>query len=172
MAESSTTTLTERLSPKRKAFLHGIFTTALEGGIGYWSRCSEYHWRRDVDDPGTADFSDLCDIDGFYATIVSASVDSDDRPFWGVFDDERENAPLRIDLEVIDRGVRLFLQYCHGYLDSNGNPAAAETHGLPEGHYWRQFVVAEATLGDGGDYDADVADEIVQWGLFGKPVYG
>jgi len=29
---------------ERLEFLHGIFTTALEGGIGYWSVCDAYHW--------------------------------------------------------------------------------------------------------------------------------
>lgn len=28
----------------RDQLLFDLFVTALEGGIGYWSECSEYHW--------------------------------------------------------------------------------------------------------------------------------
>jgi hypothetical protein len=31
----------------RDELLHAIFTTALEGGIGYWSSCSKYRWSTD-----------------------------------------------------------------------------------------------------------------------------
>src|SRR5437868_11089154 len=38
------------------------------------------------------------------------------------------------------------------------------------GSYWRQFLLADRTNGDDGDYDAIVADWIVQAGLFGEIV--
>jgi hypothetical protein len=34
----------ERCVSRRDHALNGVFTTALEGGIGYWSECSRYHW--------------------------------------------------------------------------------------------------------------------------------
>jgi hypothetical protein len=33
----------------REQALNDLFTTALEGGIGYWSACSVYRWSIDVD---------------------------------------------------------------------------------------------------------------------------
>lgn len=83
-------------------------------------------------------------------------------------DDQR----LRLDLAVVDRGAQLFVRYCRGEIDSNGHDVEeSQRVDLPDGHYWRQFVVAEATHGAEGDYDAAVADNVVQFGLFGEVVY-
>lgn len=149
------------LSKEHKTFLHGVFTTALEGGIDYWSECSSYKWSLV---PTTTP-----DIDGFYAAIRPPAEEG----CWGVFDDdESDRSAQRIDLEVIYRGVELFKDYCYGKVDGNGNPVPDDDRTpIPEDHYWRQFLVAELTRGDGGDYDAEVADLIVQFGLFGKVVY-
>lgn len=133
------------LTDSRKQFLADIFTTALEGGIGYWSRCSDYHW-------SNSDGSS--DLDGFYADIT----------------DSEDGKDYRIDRAVIQRGVGLFVRYCNGDISSDGS--AGDGKRLSDGHYWNQFLKAERTNGDGGDYDADVADNIVQFGLFGKVVYG
>lgn len=59
-----------------------IFTTALEGGIGYWSECSEYHWLNGDDE----------DYRGFFAVI---------------HDTEDEGKTYRIDRAVIAKGYRL-----------------------------------------------------------------
>ena len=40
------------------------------------------------------------------------------------------------------------------------------------GAYWREFLKADRTNGDDGDYDAIIADWIVQAGIFGEIVYG
>lgn len=53
------------MNKERKEFLHNIFTTAIEGGIGYWAACEAYHWSL----PG-ADWPDDGDLDGFFADIV------------------------------------------------------------------------------------------------------
>lgn len=55
-----------------------LFTTALEGGIGYWSECSAYHWMigppsDDVTRPSVSDFND------FYADIIEYEPDGDGR---------------------------------------------------------------------------------------------
>ena len=63
---------------------HGLFVTALEGGIGYWSECVGYHW-------SNADGSD--DVGGFNALIIE--TDTDDDPEWV------------IDRAVIAKGYRL-----------------------------------------------------------------
>lgn len=152
------------LSPKRKAFLHGIFTTALEGGIGYWSECSKYHWRK----PGEyANFNDSCDLDGFYAVIHPNDPDG-----WGFFPDGEDDQSLRVDLELVHRGVSLFRDYLCGNIDFRGQPIALEDRKpVHPNHYWRQFIEADISSGDDGDYDAEVADQIVQFGLFGQVVY-
>lgn len=62
-----------------------LFTTAMEGGINYWSWTAEYHWMCDDDEAGA-------DFDGFYAVIrdIEAEDEADER--------------LRIDRDVIARG--------------------------------------------------------------------
>jgi hypothetical protein len=66
-----------------------MFTTALEGGIGYWSECLEYCWSKGPDHEP--------DLDGFYALIEETESGEDEPP------------THRIDREVILRGLsRLF----------------------------------------------------------------
>ena len=162
MTTSLPAPLTALATTKRKQFLCDVFTTALEGGIGYWSSCSVYHWHDASSDDRLAS-----DIDGFNAVIHPTES------YWGVWDDERDAAAMIIDITVMERGVRKFGRYCRGELDRHGNPVPEENQvPLSDGHYWRQWLVAEATNGEEGDYDADVADQIVQWGLFGKAIYG
>jgi hypothetical protein len=61
-----------------------LFTTALEGGIGYWSSADSYHWANDDDSE---------DVIGFYAVIVDREAD--------------DGKPLRLDRDVMARGYRL-----------------------------------------------------------------
>lgn len=63
---------------------HGLFTTALEGGIGYWSECEDYRWS---DGNGNDDYKD------FLAVIVDVEDDNE----MGYF----------IDRRVISRGYKL-----------------------------------------------------------------
>ena len=54
-----------------------LFTTALEGGIGYWSTCSAYHWATSTSEEPTKLIEDHA---GFYAAIEDIeSADPDDR---------------------------------------------------------------------------------------------
>ena len=150
------------LSDRRKKFLLDIFNTALEGGIGYWSAASVYHWSNDDDSE---------DIHGFYAVIHPPGEEGG----WGMFPDKEDTKALRIDLEVIARGVKLFRLYCLGVIDGKGQlvPHMDQIEPpLREDSYWWQFLEADMSDGKSGDYDADVADAIVQWGLFGEVVYG
>ena len=68
-----------------------LFTTALEGGINYWSECDSYHWSLSTDDLtlGTG----LEDHHGFNAGIRE-------------LDDENTDVQ-RIDRSVMARGYRL-----------------------------------------------------------------
>ena len=75
-----------------KDALHGLFTTALEGGIGYWSVCTQYRW-------SLPDGED--DLDGFFATVEETETD---------------DAPThRIDAACILRGLLFFAQPGKGY---------------------------------------------------------
>jgi hypothetical protein len=160
---TDTADITANLSAGRKRFLHSVFVNALEGGIGGWSECSTYRW---------SDGKGGDDHDGFHAVIISSELDEDDPDDngWGVDGFPRK---LRIDLAVIERGTRLFVRHCRGEIDTHGvGVPPAERRELPDDHYWRQFLAAEATHGREGDMDADVADNIVQFGLFEEVVYG
>jgi hypothetical protein len=160
---------TPTISPQRKQFLLDLFTTALEGGIGYWSECSKYHWHLDpiIDKHGNQQIPD--DIDGFYATIHPIEDGQ-----WGVFDGgDEDSRPLTIDLTVMERGARLMNFYVQGVVDCQGKqvPLGEIQPPLDEKHYYWQYVEAYCSNGDDGDYDAGVADMVVQFGLFGEVVY-
>jgi hypothetical protein len=70
----------------RDELLADLFTTALEGGIGYWSSCSEYHWSTD----GQAD------LRGFFAVVTDSTVEVEDDP-----------PTHRIDRDTIVKGYGL-----------------------------------------------------------------
>lgn len=165
------------LTAARKHFLHGIFTTALEGGIGYWSECSKYHWHLPpvIDKYGNQLL--LADLDGFYAVIEPP----DEEGGWGVFGDpdgtvgdcEEDRKPLTIDLGVVLRGAMWMSLYVQGLVDEKGKIVTLNAiKPWREDHYYWQYVKAFNSNGDDGDYDAEVADMIVQFGLFGEVVYG
>lgn len=75
-----------------------------------------------------------------------------------LFDTEGDNEKHRVDVDVVAKGI--------------GVLTGARTGDRWKGTYWQQFVAANRTNGDQGDYDADIADQIVQAGLFGEVVYG
>ena len=149
------------LTEEHKAFLHGLFTTALEGGIGYWSACSKYRWSEDSEGL-------FSDINGFYAVIEPTEDNT-----WGIWEGNRDTQPLRIDLDVMARGARLMNWYVQGIVDGRGRQVPLDQiKPWPADHYHWQYVEAYTTLGQSGDYDAGTADMIVQFGLFGEVVYG
>ena len=76
-----------------KQTLFYLFSAALEGGIGYWSVCTKYHWSL----PGG---SREYDLDGFFADIELPDED---------------DAPHRIDAQTILRGLQFFAQPGEGY---------------------------------------------------------
>lgn len=161
-------------SDKRKAFLHGIFTTALEGGIGYWSAAEEYHWSKAGANAVTGPKMPEDDLDGFYAVIVPNEDE------WGIWDGDEDTKSLRIDIDVIARGITRFKEWMAGekrnelggIIDPASDKRWRNTAYAPTNSYWKQFLLADRTNGDDGDYDADVADAIVQLGLFDEVVYG
>lgn len=62
----------------------------------------------------------------------------------------------RVDLDVIARGIGVLLEQ---YKDR------------PKTSYWWQFVKANRTNGEDGDYDADVADQILQAGIYKSVIF-
>lgn len=154
------------MTDDRKRFLLYMFTTALEGGIGYWSVAEEYHWANEKsggDDAG--------DINGFRA-VLSAN---DDDGNWGVdkawqsqhgeFKLDCGAGELTVDLQVMERGMNLFVDKVIEATKSE-DPEAPFSR-----KYLRQAVTQWLSNGEDGDSDADVADLVVQLGLFGEVVY-
>jgi len=119
-----------------------IFTTALEGGINYWSSCTSYHWMTESHD-GLVTREDH---QGFYADII---LDDDAV-------DEGESAERRIDRGVVAKGYRLATTTHRDKIHwSSGEKPS--------------LVVGPET---DWDFDADDADVIVQLGLFGEARFG
>ena len=77
---------------RRDETLCDVFTTALEGGIGYWSRCSLYHWS---DDAGNQ-------VRDFKAEITETDDDEDRQTEWV------------IDRKVISQGIDRLYRYLRG----------------------------------------------------------
>lgn len=167
-------TLAPTMTEGRKAFLHYVFTTALEGGISYWAESQNYHWMNPNRRPeSTIMDTDYLDLDNFHATIVSSEGDWGVDKAWqtsasGRFITETHisrTVPLIIDRRVIERGVGLMV-------DKVMTAVHSEDPNAPfSWNYLRQFVVQYLTDGDDGDSDAEVCDMVVQLGLFSELVY-
>lgn len=112
----------------REQFLDDVVTTALEGGIGYWSVCSAYEW------------------DGVPARAQIQEMD---------YDGEPDGPLMEVDRALIRKGIKEILAG-----ESNVNATTVA------------YVQEANKYNDAGDVDADVADAIVQVGLFGNLVYG
>jgi hypothetical protein len=176
------------MSDKRKGFFHYLFTTALEGGIGYWSNCQEYHWSKSdesaviqIQSSGEWKKTKVRteDLDGFYAVIVSSEDD------WGVavayqpsnssslvvrstsseYKQLGENTPLRIDLKVMEKGWNMFMDLVI-IAAKEEDPKVSFSN-----PYFKKAVVQYLTDMEDGESDSDVADLVVQLGLFGEHVY-
>lgn len=119
--------MTRKRSPERIQFLEDVLTTAIEGGIQYWSEVFIYN------------------IDGeTFATIAD------------------EDGEYNITIDTIAKGIRI--------LTTGDN--AGHAFSMCGMDYWKQFILANKTNGEDGDFDADIADNIVQAGIFGEIVYG
>lgn len=73
----------------RDQALHDIFVTALEGGIGYWSTCSIYHWSTDGEP----------DLLEFGATIIDT--------------EDLKAKPMVINRALIEKGAARFIEVYH-----------------------------------------------------------
>lgn len=136
-AQGSAVTKAQRIALKaeRDQLYFDVFVTAMEGGIGYWSVCTEYHWKK-------TPFENIEDLEGFYAKILA------DTPA----------IEYTIDRKIIKRGIRKAYEYFRQQTGVRGYHKTA----------LRDMIFHPVDA----DYDADTADMIVQFGLFGELVYG
>jgi hypothetical protein len=125
---------------ERQQFLNDIITTAVEGGIGYWSVVTYYRWQNMTE--ATA--------------VIIDTVENED------YDENTER--LRIDHGVIRKGIsKATHPACHLRQDIKDIIKNAS----------RQNDCAPDNEDSPGDIDAEIADCIVQLGLFdGEVRYG
>lgn len=134
------------LTTERKQFLFDVFCAALEGGIGYWSLCHKYCWRK-FEAPQDAPFTDTTDLDGFHAIIEEQEN--------GDWSREGEKPRVRVDAEAIERGIAKL--------------AAGE---VKIGSVVLGRILAGSALNDAGDIDSEAADCIVQAAVLDEVKYG
>lgn len=89
------------------------------------------------------------------------------RDYFAVIADmeDEDFEPVKITIDTIAKGIGVIKSWKK---EKNFEP----NYFGDGGAYWRQFLLADRTNGDDGDYDAIVADWIVQAGIFGEIVYG
>mgnify|MGYP003662706626 CR=1 FL=1 len=122
-----------------------IFVTALEGGIGYWSRAYTYRPLKAASE-GLDD-----DLQGFEAIVLDCVEHEDVAPNEVEDGDERL---LTIDRAVILKGLE-----------------AIATRRVKMADRIHEAVDSDLR-GGGGCIDAEAADCVVQAGLFGEVLYG
>lgn len=167
----------------RKKFFHYVFTTAMEGGIGYWSEASTYKWSKPENYTQVIDgipfngSHDVEDLDNFHAVLHPPEGDE-----WGVTEvyqpqydspegdvvslpNENQEQPLYVGIDVIERGWNLFVDKVIAATKSE-NPDDPFSR-----KYLRQFVIQWLSDLVDGDSDVDGCDLVVQLGLFGEVVY-
>jgi hypothetical protein len=157
----------DRLAPADR-FVLNIFTTALEGGIGYWSICtSKYRWQ---DAERTGDLSKMG------VTVALTEATGTVGPVAWAWDGEGKAPRFKINADVIRKGLEVICAAKGPYYDPNGARTQCEAVPFLDKGTQRVVLNANRDLGDGydedGEVDAGVADVIVQVGLFGRVVFG
>jgi hypothetical protein len=149
-------------SAQRAEFLAGIVTTALEGGIGYWSAAEGYRWFAPDLAGGTAEPGPGGTANAWAVIVPEEGCDGD---HWPTLPDGSRG--FRVDLDAVELGLRRI--------------AAGGVRGLSDtGSTRRLVMVCDRFDGrdvDGaqywtGDLDSDAADVIVQVAVFGEVIYG
>ena len=153
----------------RTELLHALFVAAVEGGVNYWAQCSEYRWA--TDESGRKE-----DFDGFSVVLHPVAGETE----WGVFGDDQDKKPLIVNKEVMERGLTRLGEW--SFTDARncvGAPVVTENTGdfrcwprRPGEHLgWFMSQVQFQKFAD-LDFDAGIADVVVQLGLFNEVVYG
>jgi len=130
-------------SEERIQFLSDIITTAIEGGIGYWSACSQYQY--DWDGETRRSVGELVEGERTRATVQE--LDDSSGEYTGTVHE--------ITIDTIARGI--------GKIRDNEFGINSQI---------RKWITEGDRENDAGMIDADAADCIVQAGLFGELVYG
>lgn len=136
--------------PERRSFLFDVFTTACEGGIGYWSLMTTYHLRN-ADEYDHVGFHALVNFENPWGTFLD--IPDELRGRFTLDADDSTCLIVRIDAAVIQRGLTLMQAF------NDWTPRS-------------DVLLANYTNGEDGDYDAGEADNIVQLGLFGEIIFG
>ena len=150
-------------SEKRVQFLLDVLTTACEGGIGYWSFLQRY----DIWENPEADWQDLVQkrdpqlklFDYAAAEDLDLASFDPEADTWKDIDWHRlpHQHCYILNIDAIARGLQRAWD--------------AGKHTNPDS-YWYQLYVCDRSNGDDGDYDAGLADQVVQFGLLGEDLYG
>jgi len=127
---------------ERVEFLGDIITGAIEGGIGYWSACSQYQW---------------VDRDGKVRVSVGRVLGDEPRAIIHVIRDDEtgyEDEGLALTLDAVSRGLRLIRE---GGCEINSR--------------LKKAIMLADRSNDAGQLDAFDCDVIVQAGVLGEIVY-
>lgn len=151
--------MTRKRSAARTEFLTDILTIAIEGGVNYWATILEYKHS----DPEP------------YAVLVdSEDLVQDDNWDWVP---SEGTEPYRVDLDVIARGVNRIV-------NATKKPVPFLTEAkrkVVTAASMQNDCMPDMSLTDNNrsnlghyvsDIDADVADDILQVGIFGEVRYG
>jgi hypothetical protein len=157
-----------RRNPERLRLLRDIMITFYEGGGTYWAQARKVERERDAL-PGRGEPGHDGRERGDY---ISMDIRSMDEHAEGDGFDTRKWA--RLDVDVVARGLRLIVA-------SRDKGAPCNAYGSPEWRQraacgvrddiWTACCVADRNPEE-SDIDADVADCIVQAGLYGHIIFG
>lgn len=140
---------TQTRSAERIEFLTDVLTIAVDGGIGYWSQCSDYCYSSD--DPaerGVTLYVADVDADDFIVPTEDDTVGS-----WG--GGALPARRVRVTLDTIAHGVSVV---------TSGKTTVHDSY--------VEWIYAASMKNDAGTLDADDADIIVQAGIFGGVLFG
>lgn len=139
---------TTRRSATRETFLANILTTAVEGGIGYWSQVVEYAWYDPTMQGGTAQPGPAGGGNAYAVLYVPEGPDGTEKVY------NLTPEVIAHGLRVIERDSRVIRSRIRGVIVACSRASDTAPDGLC------------------GDIDADAADAIVQAGLFGEVIFG
>ena len=141
---------------ERKQFLMDLLTCGVEGGIGYWARIYDSERTPELDWVSITlvdheDASQALELEPFtgYGELDDAVLKNDPRI---------EKFKFTVTLDDIEKALEKLI----------ASPAEVKIHPSNIG----QLIVANATNGEDGDFDADSGDWLVQIACFGEVVYG
>lgn len=147
------TTTKTATSPARQEALTDLFTTALEGGIGYWSFAAEYKWDAPYEDRGVWLMPcEAEDSDDWRAAAAKFKLATREATVY-----DEPVVALRLTPAMMGTGLGRLTKACPGRRTNCGDT----------------FVKLARTLGTDNqcDYDAGDADVIAQFALGMYAVY-